>query len=324
MPRDPSQTGEPLWAALTRREWAKRIAGAILPAAAGWRTRAAGLSWEASFDPAVNLERRYRVDAQILILTVPLLRRAGVGAGNAAWREAADPDGAIRLLEFAAWSHPGRAAGLNRLGFFQERVRLAGAGMAEAIYFGLMTVSGEETAEEGRKALHPSAGNAAYSAVDARIQKHSMDTALAQFLAPAALSAGHRADLEDMARHALAGAPHQSVDFSPGGDPPPPFLHAMAELFRQPDQSEGCYIYNGRQYLLRLRRACDPKAGEHFRSRGLANGEIVEINGVLQRVTEGNPIDFRVWVEEGASHPIPLRIEYQPKSYLRLIFEAEA
>jgi hypothetical protein len=31
---------------------------------------------------------------------------------------------------------------------------------------------------------------------------------------------------------------------------------------------------------------------------------------------------FRLWIEEGAPRPLPLRIEYQPKSFLRLTFEA--
>jgi hypothetical protein len=42
----------------------------------------------------------------------------------------------------------------------------------------------------------------------------------------------------------------------------------------------------------------------------------------LRRVDGGKPIEFRLWIEEGAAHPLPLRIEYQPKSYLRLTFEA--
>ncbi|MGP8248188.1 MAG: hypothetical protein ACLQVN_27215 [Bryobacteraceae bacterium] len=66
------------------------------------------------------------------------------------------------------------------------------------------------------------------------------------------------------------------------------------------------------------------KAGEYFRSRGLATGEVVQINGVLRRADEGKPIDFRVWVEKGIPHPLPLRIGYQLKSYLRLVIEAEA
>lgn len=308
---------------VTRREWAKLLAAALLPASLRSAESTRELDWDASFTPSLNLANRYRVDAQVLLFSVPLLRRAGVGAGNIAWREGTTPGGPLRALEFAAWSIPGRAAGLNRLGFISERIRLADTGMAEAIYFGLMTVSGEESADEARKALHNSAQETLYAAVDAHVGRESMDTATAHFPAPSALSVNRRGELEAMAHHALSGVPRRSVDFKPGDAPPPPFLQAMAELLRRPDGTQGHYIYNGRLYTLHLRRSKDAKSTEYFRSHGLAKGEAIQINGVLRRVTEGKPIDFRVWVEEGNPHPLPLRIDYQPKSYLRLIIEAE-
>ncbi len=313
---DPSRTN--------RREWARLLAGAALLAAARSKAHAAGLSWDTPARGGPGAERRYRVDAQVVLFSVPLLRRAGVGAGTVAWRESSEDGGTTRVLEFAAYSLPDRAAGLNRLGFIEERIRLAETGMTEAIYFGLMTASGEESAEEARKALHSTVSQLAYTAVDARIQSHSTETATAHFTAPSALSAGHRAQLEQMARQALAEAPRKSVGLSPDSEAPPPFLQAMAELLRQPNGGEGRYIYNGHLYRLRLRRAADPKAGEYFRNRGLASGPVIAVTGALQRASGGKPIDFRLWMEESAAQPIPLRIEYQPKSYLRLAFEAEA
>jgi hypothetical protein len=309
---------------ITRREWARLAAGVAPLVAARSKAHASGLSGDTPARGGPGAERKYRVDAQVVLFSVPLLRRAGVGAGTVAWRESSEGDGTTRVLEFAAYSLPDHAAGLNRLGFIQERIKLTEAGMAEAIYFGLMTASGEESADDARKALHPTASQVAYTAVDARIQSRSMDTATAHFTAPSALSALHRTELEQMARQALATAPHKSVDLPLDGKTPPPFLQAMAELLRQPKGGEGRYIYNGRLYRLWLRRAADPKAGEHFRARGLTSGAVIAVTGKLQRASGGKPIDFRLWVEEAAAHPVPLRIEYQPKSYLRLAFEAEA
>jgi len=307
---------------MTRRAWA-RLAGAALLAISRTKGRAGGLSWDTPVPSGPGTERKYRVDAQVVLFSVPLLRRAGVGAGTVAWRESNDADGTTRVLEFAAYSLPDRAAGLNRLGFIQEKIKLAEAGMAEAIYFGLMTASGEESAEDARMALHSTAAQVAYTAIDARIESHSMETVTAQFAAPSALSLGHRTQLEQMARQALAAAPRKSVDMPPDREAPP-FLQALAELLRQPKGGEGRYIYNGRLYRIWLRRAPDPKASRDFRARGLASGPVTAVTGKLQRAVGGKPIDFRLWVEESAARPIPLRIEYQPKSYLRVAFEAEA
>jgi hypothetical protein len=307
---------------ITRREWTKLAAAAALLAVRS-PACAAALSWDAPYAGALGAGRRYRVDAQVVLFSVPLVRRAGVGAGTAAWRESADGEATTRVLEFAAFSFPEHAAGLNRLGFIQERIRIAETGMDEAIYFGLMTASAEESAGEARKALHSTASRAVYTAVDAHIRGHSMETATARFTAPTQL-AGHRTELERMAREALAAAPRQSVNLSPESETPPPFLQALAELLRRPVGGEGRYIYNGRYYRLQLRRSADPKTGEHFRARGLASGVVVAVTGTLQRAGDGKPIEFRLWVDESAQRPLPLRIEYQPKPYLRLAFEAEA
>ena len=306
---------------MTRRAWA-RLAAAALLAAAQLKAQAPSLSWDTP--TGSGAERKYRVDAQVLLFSVPLVRRAGVGAATAAWRESSAADGTTRVLEFTAYSLPDRAAGLNRLGFIQERIRLADAAMTEAIYFGLMTASAEESAEEARNALHSTAPQVAYTAVDARIQSHSTDTATAHFTAPSALSAGHRKQLEQMARQAPAAVPRKEVGLSIDAETPPPFLQALAELLRQPKGGDGHYVYNGCLYRLWLRRVADAKAGEYFRACGLASGPVIAVTGRLQRTAGGKPIDFRLWVDESAVHPIPLRIEYQPKSYLRLAFEAEA
>jgi hypothetical protein len=308
---------------MTRREWARLAAGAALLAAVQSRARTADPTSGGTIRGGPDVERKYRVDAQVLLFSMPLLRRAGVGAATAAWRESSDPDGTTRILEFAAFSLPDRAAGLKRLGFIQERIRLTEAGMAEAIYFGLMTASAEESAEDARKALHPTASQVAYTTVDARIQGNSMETATAHFTAPPEFAAGRRAQLEEMARQALSTVPRQSVGLARGGETPSPFLQALAELLRRPNGGEGPYIYNGRLYRLWLRRAADRKASEYFRAHGLAAGPVVAVAGKLQRASGGKPIDFRLWVEESSPHPVPLRIEYQPKSYLRLEFEAE-
>jgi len=308
---------------LTRRAWAKLAAGAALLAAVRSKARAAGLSWDTPLSGCVGCERRYRVDAQVVLFSVPLLRRAGVGAATAAWRESGGPDGAVRVLEFAASSLPEHAAGLNRLGFMQERIKLTRDGIGEAIYFGLMTASGEQSAEEAREALHPTASQSAYEAVEARIQNRSMETATARFTAPSHLSLPQRARLEQMARQALAGTPRKSVGLALNGDPPPPFLEAMAELLRKPEGGEREYIYNGRFYCLRLRRTADRKAAAYFRTHGLAAGPVDAVTGTLRRAGGGKEIGFRLWVEESGAQ-VPLRIEFQPKPYLRLAFEAVA
>ena len=52
--------------------------------------------------------------------------------------------------------------------------------------------------------------------------------------------------------------------------------------------------------------------------------DVVRVSGKVRRVAGGKETEFRLWIAAGADRPLPLRIEYQPKSYLRLTFEAQA
>jgi hypothetical protein len=194
--------------------------------------------------------------------------------------------------------------------------------VAEAIYFGLMTASAEESADEARKALH-STGQPGGVHGGGRAHPESLD--------------GHRdrafhgsrrrsrqATAKQLEQHGAPGSSRGSARI--GG----PLSQVARRRLRFSKPWPNCcgsrtaarsqlHVYNGRLYRLRLRRERPTrKAGEHFplsRPGGRARSSLW--TGVVQRVASGGkPIDFRLWVDESAAHPIPLRIEYQPKSYL--------
>lgn len=314
----------------------RRMAGRIL-AGAVWsslfpRTRAADLgatqhlNWDAAPGPPGGLERRYRAHAQILVLSLPLVRWPNVGGGSAVWREAGLPDGGVlRFLEFTGFSNPARAAGLNRLGFIREISRVQ-RNSSESLYFGLMTASPEETAEEARKALHPKGKEAAYTAIDGRLNGSGVETVVAHFTAPAQWSVANQKDLIQLAQTALAMTPARPPEGEARVAEIRPFLQTLAEGLRAADSAERRFAYAGRFYRLSLERAADPKTTASFQQRGLTGSgkQIVRVSGKLRRESGGKESNFRLWVEDGAAQPVPLRIEYQAKSYLRLVFEAEA
>jgi hypothetical protein len=281
----------------------------------------APLTWTVRPDSGAGGERRYRADAQVMLLGITILHRTDVGDGAAAWRESTQDDGTnVRLLEFTGRSAPERAAGLNRFGFIQE---LSRNGHDEALYFGLMTSSPEESAAEARKALHSTAKEAWYSAIDGRMSAASIETANARFLAPARTSPAERPELIERARQALAGAARTKTAAQTA---PQPFLHALAGLLAGANSGEAEYVYNGRMYRLSVEKSPDPKAASLFRERRLIapGAAVIRVAGSLRRLEGGKPIEFRLWIEQGAPRPLPLRIEYQAKSYLRLTFEAQA
>jgi hypothetical protein len=310
---------------LSRRAFAWSLAGAALRRAcmAAEPDRPGRLVWSAEKAPRLSLERRYHADAQVLLFGLPLLRRDDVGGGSVLWREY-DAGGAARLLEFSGYSTPARAAGLNRLGFIREMADIAESGGPECGYFGLMTASPEESAAEARKSLNSGAKEQVYTAIEGRIAPGETATAIAHFTASAALSGENRAELVERARRALAVVEVRTD--GPVRETPHSFLQELAGLLMRPDGKEGRFIYSGRPYRLRLTRTVDAKATGYFRERRLIAGpvEVVRVAGWLRREAGGKETEFRLWVPSGAERPLPLRIEYQAKSYLRLVFEAAA
>ncbi len=301
---------------MKRREFGRILAGALL-ARAG---RGAGVGAD-----DFRLERRYRADAQILVFSLPIFRRQGVGAGSVLWREWREPAGRMRLLEFAGYSNPERSAGLNRLGFIRETSRRDEQAIRETSYFGVMTASPEESADEARKALHSAAAEAAYAAISGRIAGGQVETATAHFMGPARLSPERRAELLARAEQALASGAKRPPEFRVNGAVPLPFLHALADALRAPGRVEAQYVYNGRLYRLWTRRSADPKAAAYFQQRGaIAKGAAVaRVAGKVRREAGGKETEFRLWIEADAARPVPLRIDFQPKSYLRLVMEVE-
>jgi hypothetical protein len=295
---------------LSRRDIGRVFAGALLG-----RLRGAGrepLTWAAQADAGAGTgtEWRYRADAQVIVLGISLLHRQGVGEGSASWREWTKDGAAMKLLEFSGRSAPERAAGLNRFGFIQELSRTVEGEGTESLYFGLMTSSPEDNAADAKKALHSTSKDAMYSAIDGHLTAGAIETTGAKFVAPARTTAADRSETMERARQALAGAQKRTAEWHSAEGAPLPFLHALAEALSRKGAGETQCAYNGRMYRLKVQKAPDGKTPG-----------VTRVSATLQR--EGGALnEFRVWVEEGSARPLPLRVEYQPKSYLRLTFEA--
>jgi hypothetical protein len=127
----------------------------------------------------------------------------------------------------------------------------------------------------------------------------------------------------DRARQALAAAGKVTASHV-SGEVPPSFLQALAALLESPDRPNGRYIYSGRPYQIRVTRSADVSSTAYFRERRLIGPdvEVIRVSGHVRREAGGKETEFRLWIANCGERPLPLRIEYQPKSYLRLIFEA--
>jgi hypothetical protein len=257
--------------------------------------------------------RTYRADAVILLLGITMYRRSAVGGGQASLEETAEGASLRRTLFFAAGSDPKRAVGLRRMGWIREIVLGAASGPSEAAYFGVMTSSPEESLEHARKSVdtQPSA-KSAFSAVSGRNTAGHSRSAVTHFEYSANALWSDRALIDhaqstfqanvDWRETSWPSSPHQV---------PSTFLLLVATLFKQRTRrATGRYVYNEQEYELDLELQ---QAGRD---------QLVPFKGKIRNLRTGKETLFRVWLEGASDSIVPVRIEFQARSFLRLTFEA--
>jgi hypothetical protein len=283
---------------------------------------------EAGSQPQPGM-RSYRVDATILLFSIPIFTRAGVGRGYAHYAASGQPDRTLHKMEFAAGSLPERAHGLNRLGMIRETSAETGSGLLEARYFGFMTASREESLGEARKALNRSAGQCLFLAIEGQSQAGEARSRRASFYADARVGWGAYGRLQREAEAAIRnpaeGAGETSLRPESPGGVLPTFLFALWRAIHSPQaELRQTYVYSGNLYTLETSKKPDRRTGRRPEDKGLTTRpqSVTAISGTIHNLRTKEKTQFRIWTEEGGG-PVPLRIEYQPRGFLRLALEAE-
>jgi len=258
--------------------------------------------------------RRYRADAVILLLGIPVYKRSGVGNGQVSVEETGEGAEARRTLFFAAGSDPKRALGLARLGWMREAAHGPEPIPAETEYFGVLSSSPEESLDSARKSVAaPPAGRSLFAAVNGRHTARLSRSALAHFEYPSGAGWSDRGLIEK-AQSAFAAATVWRETAWPNwpDQAPPTFLFQLERLLKQRAKCAGAYVYNEQEYRLELDAP----------QQGGPPDRLLAIKGSVRNQRTGNRTLFRVWLENSPDSLIPVRIEFQPRSFLRLTFEA--
>lgn len=274
--------------------------------------------------------RSYRVDATILLFSLPIFTRAGVGKGHARHVVNDLLDRSVHDLEFAAGSLPERARGLNRLGMIRETVTESETGMIlEASYFGFMTASKEESFGEARKALNSSLAQSMFVAIEGQSRPGEAHSRRARFYSDVQAGWNGYDRLQREAEAAVRNPVQASGEsrFQSGSSEvaAPTFLFALYRAMSSGEaQLKQTYVYSGARYELTTSKRPDSRAGRRFAEKGLVSRpeSVIAVSGIIRNLHTGDKTPFGIWIEK-ASRSVPLRIEYQPRSFLQLALEAE-
>jgi hypothetical protein len=261
--------------------------------------------------PPVEL-RHYRADAVILFLGLTILRRSGVGGGRASMEKTNEGDSARTTFFFAAGSDPKRAHGLNRMGWIREIVLGSNTVPTEATYFGVMTSSPEESFAHAQKAIDgPQGGRSVYSAVNGRHTAGHSRSALTHFEFPSDSVWSDQRLIDEAQAQFKANVNWRETSWPDASSAPHTFLCELATLLKpRARHAAGNYIYNEQEYALELDAA----------QAGTGTARQIQVRGKVRNRRTGHQTPFTLWMEEGSV--VPVRIDFQPRSFLRLTFEA--
>lgn len=256
------------------------------------------------FAPTIAFQRRYRMDATILLWGAPLFTRQAAGGGYASVEIGANRRETASALQFAAGSSPARAHGLNRFGILREAAAERETGM-ELAFAGLMTRTREESFEQGRKALASGAHDAEGVMARGRMFGPTIQTWIESIgLTPDCDWSNLNETLCDALRHEPLTTPRETTS-----GPVTTFLYAMRSVGLCRDAVvRQQFTHAGKLYWLETRRQ-----PEHP----------LELAGAIYKTSGARCAEFRTTYAAGDQSGIPIRIEYRPRSFLRLTFEAE-
>lgn len=271
------------------------------------------LSWLAL--PALHgaaeqvLTTQYRARATVLLFSLPLFHRDNVGTGYLRVAEWAEGARRHLRLEFGAGSLPEQAAGLNRLGIFEETVVEHGDRFESAEYMGFMTTSKEKDLNEAKTAL-ANGGALTFTAVRGSIAGGVFANRLLRVNGLPAKTWVQRDELRSHVFARLAeNAGEEGGKVLLGGEPCSPFLYAIREAMRAPGVSDvRRFAHNGKVHRLRTKKSPTPQ-GETEMDGRIEDDKGAELSG------------FRMWFIPEKAEAGPVRFEFRPRSFLRLRFE---
>ncbi len=272
----------------------------------------------AAFDPVAftlrglladaRFQRRYRLDATILLFGAPLFTRESAGGAYASLEIGRDQGAQALALQFAAGSNPARAHGLNRFGVLREAV-IERPGGIEFSFAGLMTRAREESLEQARRALAATPGGSEGVVARGRTAGSGPESIAQTWIENIDLAPGSDwSNLGDTLAGALRHEPRTLARETFRGQATT-FLHAMrcAALCRDPIVTRQ-FIHAGKLYQLTTRRRPERP---------------LELEGGIRDLAGVRHAQFRTAYADGDPSGIPIRIEYRPRSFLRLTFELE-
>lgn len=266
------------------------------------------LAWV--IDRAAPRRFRYRVNATIVVACVPIFTKQNVGGAYLDVEQTAAGGSTVTRLEFAAGSWPERLRGFNRFGATRETVREENGAVVESAYVSFMASSREKSLGEAREAFRNAPESLPLTAAHGRCTAAGCAFGIEHRSAPGNYSWRNCLDLAaefdglPLPRATpLEGYPERVL---------PTFLFAVrSAILTDSPAATTLYTHNGKVYRLRTRSQIDSRSNE------------IALTCWISSPGEPGQTEFKLWLGSRDRTALPTRIEFRPRSFLKLTLEQE-
>jgi hypothetical protein len=273
--------------------------------------------------------RVYNAGANVSFMGLTIFSRSGVGGGFASLDDGGtSADRQIRL-RFLSGSSPERAHGLNRLGFIEERIEEKIQSPTAIDYFGFITANKEGSMLQARSALNSAPKDSVlYTTAEGSLRGREVEYNVHDMFLPARCRWADAAELlaKTAATFTSTTQTRKMTISSPSGETINTFLYTVVRAIQSSTvASDSKFLYNGKLYRLHYEKIDDKRTGAEFAEAGLvASSEtVVRLKGTMRRDGSFDDTVFRLWFDHASANPLPLRFEFWPRSYLKLVFDAQ-
>jgi hypothetical protein len=253
---------------------------------------------------------RYRVNATVLVACVPIFSKQNVGGAYLGVEQTAGEGSTVTRLEFAAGSWPERLKGFNRFGATREMVREENRVVVESAYVSFMASSREKNFSEARQAFQSVPESLPLTVAHGKSTQEGCAFALEHRTSPGNYFWRNCLNLAN----GFDGLPLPLA--TPLEEYPdralPTFLFAVRRaVLADSPAAVTLYTHNGKVYRLRTRSQIDSHSNE------------IAITCWISSRTEPGQTEFKLWLGSHDRTALPTRIEFRPKSFLKLTLEQE-
>jgi len=255
--------------------------------------------------PAFQQRMEYRVNAAVVVAYVPVLFKQNVGGACLTVEQTAVGQETVTRLDFAAGTWPHRLKGFNRFGATRETVREENGALTESAYVSFMASSHEKNFSEAREAFRTSPHSLPITVAQGRSTSAGCVFRIEHSTVPADSSWQDCLDLADAFEQ--TPLPPAAPDGECAARVLPTFLYTLRRvLLSDPPAATTFYTHNGKVYRLRTRSQVAPYSNQVVLDCSISGGT-----------------EFKLWLDSRNRNALPLKIEFRPKSFLRLTLEQE-